>query len=66
MATTKNIKRTFASELQSLPVQLVPPDPMFPASRQKQAARAGAALQPEQTELEPDVLNRLILKIKHI
>jgi hypothetical protein len=66
MASTKNIKRAFASELQSLPVQLVPPDPLFQPARPKQAARTAPTSLPEQPEIETDVLARLISKIKRI
>ncbi len=68
MATTKNLKRTFAAELQSLPIQLVPPDPQsqFTPSRQKQPARPASGSLPEQPEVETELLTRLILKIKRI
>lgn len=65
MPTKKNLKRAFASELQSLPVQLVPPDPLSSAPRQK-TQRSAAIKTSELPEVEPDVLVRLISKIKRI
>ena len=65
MPAQKTLKRTFAAELQSLPVKLVPPDPQTgvrPASGPHGATRS----LPEQPPVESDVLARLISKIKRI
>ncbi len=61
-----NLKRVYAMELQSLPVQLVPPDPigMEPPRRSKKALNEDP--QPPAPENDPKVVNRLIDRIKRI
>ena len=39
MTTLKDLKRTYQAELQTLPVQLVPPDPFMPGNTGKNGQR---------------------------
>lgn len=66
MATIKDIKRTYQAELQSLPIQLVPPDPLTPGSQSKTGLRSSPVTLPSQPDLEREVVNKLISKIKRI
>lgn len=65
MPAQKTLKRTFAAELQSLPVKLVPPDPQM-GVRPAPAPRGATGSLPEQPPVESDVLARIISKIKRI
>lgn len=66
MANLKDLKRTYQTELQSLPIQLVPPDPIQPGQRSKAGIGPAPVTLPSQPDLEREVVNKLISKIKRI
>jgi hypothetical protein len=66
MPDKKNLTRTFAAELRTLPIELVPPDPAG-----AQPARKPKTAEDRQSQLPPvdssrGVLDRLIDRIKRI
>ncbi len=66
MAPSKNLKHTYQLELQTLPIQLVPPDPLQPGSRSKGGTQSAPVTLPAQPDLEREVVDKLISKIKRI
>ena len=68
MPDKKNLTRTFAAELRTLPVELVPPDPSGMPAAHKPKTGADRQLQPGQFAPEETrgVLDRLINRIKRI
>jgi hypothetical protein len=66
MATLKQMKRTYQAELQTLPIQLVPPDPLRCGLHPRGALQPAADAQPLQSDQEREVVARLISKIKRI
>ena len=66
MTTLKDLKRTYQAELQTLPVQLVPPDPFMPGNTGKKGQRPAPTTLPDQPEVEREVVNKLISKLKRI
>lgn len=63
---TKQKIRTFQIELDSLPVQLVPPDPGSNPRKTRPAARPNPEDASARPERERQVLDRLIDRIKKI
>lgn len=61
-----NLKRVYAMELESLPVQLVPPDPIGMETPRRSKKTIGEESQPPAPENDPKVVNRLIDRIKRI
>jgi hypothetical protein len=68
MPDKKNLTRTFAAELRTLPVELVPPDPSGTPAPHKPKTGADRQIQPglPVPEESRGVLDRLINRIKHI
>jgi hypothetical protein len=66
MPDKKNLTRTFAAELRTLPVELVPPDPSGLPAAQKPKTGADRQIRPPAPEESRSILDRLINRIKHI
>jgi hypothetical protein len=68
MPDLKSLKRTYQAELQSLPIQLVPPDPLQSERARKSPDQPFASQfgQPAGQEPEKETVNRLIRRIKKI
>jgi len=68
MPDLKSLKRTYQAELQSLPIQLVPPDPLQPERARKgsDGPHAPQFGQPIVQEPEKETVTRLIRRIKKI
>ena len=68
MPDLKSLKRTYQAELQSLPIQLVPPDPLQPERARKSSDQPFTPQfgQPAAREPEKETVNRLIRRIKKI
>lgn len=64
MTKPKNLERTYQSQLQALPVQLVPPDPKPAQTVATKGAPAQAIEQ--QPENQRQLLSRIISKIQSI
>jgi hypothetical protein len=66
MPDKKNLTRTFAAELRTLPIELVPPDPSGSQSMRKPKTADDRQIQPPALEESRGVLDRLIDRIKRI
>ncbi|GAP07104.1 MAG TPA: hypothetical protein DEQ80_09355 [Anaerolinea thermolimosa] len=64
MTNPKNLERTYQSQLQALPVQLVPPDPRPAQPMVNQNTPARAVEHPPENQRE--LLSRIISKIQSI
>jgi hypothetical protein len=65
MVEKKNNKRTFESELRSLPIDLVPPDPQVKGQARKSPSGV-FEIQPFAVETGRGVVDKLIDRIKRI
>lgn len=67
MPDKKALTRSFESELRSLPVELVPPDPAgLERSRKPRLPLAPAPAHLPAVDAERGILNKLIDRIKHL
>ena len=66
MAEKKTLKRTFESELHSLPIELVPPDPSGSNQLHKIQAAGQLQIHPLDAEAERGVVGKLIDRIKKL
>jgi hypothetical protein len=66
MPDKKNLTRTFATELRTLPVELVPPDPAGLPNGRKPKTGEDRQIHPPAPEESRGVLDRLIDRIKRI
>lgn len=64
MTKPRNLERTYQSQLQALPVQLVPPDPK-PAQTAASKGTPSQAVE-HQPEIQRELLSRIISKIQSI
>jgi len=64
MSKPKNLERTYQSQLQTLPVQLVPPDPRPAQPVASKGTPAQAVEHPPESQRE--LLSRIISKIQSI
>jgi hypothetical protein len=66
MADKKTLKRTFETELRSLPIELVPPDPGPSTHARKFSPAAELEIHPFGVESERGVVDKLIDRIKRL
>ncbi len=66
MPDLKSLKRTYQAELQSLPIQLVPPDPQQTERTRKSSDQPFTPQFGQPREPEKETVNRLIRRIKKI
>lgn len=66
MNKPKDLKHTYQAELDTLPIQLVPPDPSSPGMIQKNRCAGSTGALSQQSGPEPRTVNRLIDRIKKI
>jgi hypothetical protein len=66
MAEKKTLKRTFESELRSLPIELVPPDPNGLNQTHKHQSASQFEIHPLDIETERGLVGKLIDRIKKL
>ena len=66
MAPKKTPKRTFESELRSLPVELIPPDPSGVKLAEKPQTALPGQIIPLDAETERGLVGKLIARIKKL